>query len=295
MTEYESLRPLAGMRVVSIAVNLPGPLACARLHALGASVVKVEPPAGDPLAAFSRAWYEELAHGQRIVPLDLKADDGRAALDEILADADLLVTSSRPGALARLGLAWAELHARHPRLCQVAIVGHAAPDEELAGHDLTYAADAGLVTPPRLPPSLFVDLASAERAVSEALALLMARARDGVGRLASVALGSVADDLAAPLRYGLTTADGILGGGAAVYGLYRAREGWIALAALEPAFARRLAEALGVDATDRAALEGAFLARTADEWEAWARERDLPIAAVSPHLDRTGKLSSRDR
>jgi len=280
MTEDESPRPLAGMRVVSIAVNLPGPLACARLHTLGASVVKVEPPAGDPLAGFSRAWYDELAHGQRIAPLDLKAEEGRAALGELLADADLLVTSSRPGALARLGLAWEELHARHPRLCQVAIVGHAAPDEELAGHDLTYAADAGLVMPPHLPPSLFVDLASAERAVSEALALLMARARDGAGRYASVALRSLAGELAAPLRHGLTTADGILGGGAPVYGVYRAKEGWVAVAALEPAFTRRLRDGLEVDALDRAALEAAFLARTAEAWEAWARERDLPIAAV---------------
>ena len=274
------LKPLEGVRVVTLAVNLPGPLACARLHALGAEVVKVEPPAGDPLAAYTRAWYDELAHGQRIVTLDLKTGDGRAALDGMLADAHLLVTATRPAALGRLGLGWAELHARHPRLCHVAIVGHAPPDEERAGHDLTYAAGAGLLAPPVPPPSLFVDLASAERAVSEALALLMARGRDGVGQSASVALGSIAEDLAAPLRHGLTTADGILGGGAAVYGLYRAREGWIALAALEPAFARRLAEALGADPSDRAALEAAFLARTAEEWEAWARERDLPIAAV---------------
>ena len=274
------LKPLEGVRVVSLAVNLPGPLACSRLHALGAEVVKVEPPAGDPLAAFTRAWYDELARGQRVVILDLKTEDGRSALDVLLADADLLVTATRPAALGRLGLGWTELHVRHPRLCHLAIVGHAPPDEERAGHDLTYAAGAGLVAPPHPPPSLFVDLASAERAVSDALALLMARARDGVGRFASVALGSIADDLAAPLRYGLTTRDGILGGDAAVYGLYRTKEGWIALAALEPAFARRLAKAMGVDAADRAALETAFLARTADAWEAWARERDLPIAAV---------------
>jgi alpha-methylacyl-CoA racemase len=108
----------------------------------------------------------------------------------------------------------------------------------------------------------------------------MARARDGVGRFALVALGTLADELAAPRRYGLTTAGALLGGGEAIYGLYRAKEGWIALAALEPAFARRLAEALGVDVSDRAALETAFLARTAEEWEDWALERDLPIAAV---------------
>jgi crotonobetainyl-CoA:carnitine CoA-transferase CaiB-like acyl-CoA transferase len=273
-------KPLDGVRVVTLAVNLPGPLACARLHALGAEVAKVEPPAGDPLAAYSRAWYDDLARGQRIVALDLKSAEGRAALDGMLADADLLVTSTRPSSLGRLGLGWTELHARHPRLCHVAVVGHGPPDEERAGHDLTYAAGAGLVAPPHPPPSLFVDLASAERAVSEALALLIARARDGVGRLATVVMGDVADELAAPLNYGLTAAGGLLGGGASIYGLYRAKEGWVALAALEPAFARRLAEALGVDPSDRAALEAAFLARTAEDWEAWALERDLPVAAV---------------
>lgn len=272
--------PLAGTRVVSLAVNLPGPAACARLRDLGAEVTKVEPPAGDPLAAFARGWYDELARGQRIVPLDLKSDAGQATLDALLADADLMVTSSRLSALARLGLAWEAIHTRHPRLCQVAIVGEAESDQP--GHDLTYAAQAGLVLPPQLPPSLFVDLAGAERAVSTALALLMGRARDGVGRFAAVSLCEAAKELAAPLRHGLTTPGGLLGGGARVYGVYRAKEGWVAIAALEPAFARGLEDALGVDVSDGAALQEAFIARTAAEWEAWAREHDLPIAAVAP-------------
>lgn len=272
------LRPLEGLHVVTLAVNLPGPLACARLHALGARLTKVEPPSGDPLAAVSRAWYDELARGQRVVTLDLKAHDGRAALDGMLAEGDLLVTSTRPAALARLGLGWEEIHTRHPRLCHVAITGHAPPDDERPGHDLTYAAGAGLAVPPNLPRTLMADLAAAERAVSTALALLLARGGDGAGRRAVVAIADLAEELAAPLRYGLTAPGGVLGGGSPLYGLYRTKEGWIAVAALEPAFAARLAEALGAAA--RAAWEAAFLARTAAEWEAWARERDLPLAAV---------------
>jgi crotonobetainyl-CoA:carnitine CoA-transferase CaiB-like acyl-CoA transferase len=123
------------------------------------------------------------------------------------------------------------------------------------------------------------DLAAAERAVSTALALLLARGRDAIGRTATVALASVAEDFAAPLRHGLTAAGGVLGGGSAVYGLYRASDGWIALAALEPQFARRLAAELYV-ALDRPSLEPVFARRTAAEWEAWARDRDLPIAAL---------------
>jgi alpha-methylacyl-CoA racemase len=276
----EALRPLEHVHVVTLAVNLPGPLACARLHALGARITKVEPPSGDPLATYCRAWYEELARGQQVVAIDLKSPVGSAAVNRMIGTADLLITSTRPGALERLGLGWAALHARHPRLCHVAITGHAPPDEERPGHDLTYLAAAGLVAPPALPVTLMADLASAERAVSTALALLLARAADDVGRRAVVAIADAAEEFAQPRRCGLTAAGGLLGGGSPLYGLYRAKEGWIALAALEPAFARRLAESLEVDPADRAALEAAFTARTADEWEAWARERDLPIAAV---------------
>jgi alpha-methylacyl-CoA racemase len=272
--------PLDGTRVVTLAVNLPGPLACARLHALGAAVTKVEPPAGDPFAAMAPAWYAELSAGQRTVTLDLKAEDGRGALEPLLADADLLVTASRPSALERLGLGWMDLHGRHPRLCHVAITGHSPPDENLPGHDLTYVAASGLVTPPDVPRTLLADLAAAERAVSTALALLLARARDGKGRHAAVALADVAREFAAPLLHGLTSPGGVLGGGLPLYGLYRASDGWIALAALEPAFARRLAAELYVN-PERAALEDAFARRGAAEWEAWARERDLPIVAVA--------------
>ncbi|HEX6749453.1 MAG TPA: CoA transferase [Longimicrobium sp.] len=280
MTSDEQLRPLEGVRVVTLAVNLPGPLACARLHALGAAVMKVEPPSGDPLAAVAPEWYDELSAGQQIVTHDLKERAGRDALETRLADADLLVTATRPAALERLGLGWTELHARHPRLCHLAITGYARPDEDRPGHDLTYVAAAGLVTPPDLPRTLLADLAAAERADSAALALLLARARDDVGRHASVALADVAEEFAAPLRHGLTVSDGALGGGSPLYGLYRAKEGWIAVAALEPRFAQRLAAELYV-ALDRPSLEAAFARRTAAEWETWAREHDLPIAAVA--------------
>ena len=106
------MRPLDGMRAVSLAVNVPGPTAAAGLVALGASVTKVEPPAGDPLAAAHPAWYDELRAGQQVVTLDLKQEADRTGLEGLLETADLLLTSNRPGALARLGLAWPVLHAR---------------------------------------------------------------------------------------------------------------------------------------------------------------------------------------
>ena len=116
--------PLRGVRVLTLAVNLPGPVAASRLCDMGASVVKVEPPGGDPLARMCPGYYEALNAGQEVVRLDLKDPQDRALLDDRLAGTDLLLTASRPAALGRLGLSWPELHARFPRLCQVGIVGH---------------------------------------------------------------------------------------------------------------------------------------------------------------------------
>lgn len=274
------MRPLDGVSIVSLALNVPGPVAAARLRALGAAVTKVEPPEGDPLARSSRGWYDALAAGQEILRLDLKEPTGRAGLERLLAEADLLLTAQRPVAIDRLGLGWDELHRRFPRLCRVAIVGHLAPSQDRSGHDLTYVAKRGLLAPPELPRTMIADLAGAERAVSASLAVLLARERGGEASYVEVALAEAADVFAEPLRRGLTTPNGPLGGGLAVYGLYDTAEGWIAVAALEPAFRRRLAEELALPQPTRAALEQAFRARTADEWEAWALERDLPIEAV---------------
>ncbi len=266
--------PLAGIRVVTVAVNLPAPAASARLVELGASATKVEPPEGDPLAAVSPALYERLAAGQTVVQLNLKEPADRDRLAELLADADVLLTSSRPSALARMGLAWAELEPRFPRLVQVAVVGHAAPDQERPGHDLTYAGGHGLLSPPELPRTLVADLGGAERAATIAVSLLLSRGTDGAERYAEVALADSAAFFALPWAYGLTAGDGPLGGGSPFYRLYEARGGWIGVAALEPRFRERLTAELGTD------LAGAFSARTPAEWETWADEHDLPIAAV---------------
>ena len=270
---------LRGVRAVTLAVNVPGPAAAARLRWLGASVTKIEPLEGDPLAAFAPSWYARLRAGQDLLALDLKSSQGRESLDRVLGAADLLLTSHRPSALARLGLAWSELHGRHARLCQVAIVGRTA-EPERSGHDLTYLAAAGLLSPPAMPRTLVADLAGAERAVAAAMALLLARERTGESGYAEIGLADLAQELAAPLRGGVTLPEGVLGGGFAGYALYRARDGWIALAALEPRFRERVSRLLGVP-LDRAALERVFAQRTAVEWDAWGRENDVPLAALA--------------
>ena len=275
---------LAGVRLVSTAQNLPGPAACARLRDWGASLVKIEPLEGDAFERYNPDWYARLHAGAEVLRIDLKSDAGREALDRHLAVADLLVTAQRPAALERMGLAGESLAARFPRLCHVALSGHAPPHDSRAGHDLTYMAEQGLLTPPHLPATLFADMAGAERAVSAALALLVSRDRGGSARHANVSLAEAAGHLAMPLREGLTRPGALLGGGFAGYNLYEARGGWIALAVLEPRFAQRLADLLGIPSLEEAALRTAFTTRTPYEWEAWAKANDLPLAAVRSPL-----------
>ena len=269
---------LDGIEVVTTALNLPGPAACARLRELGASVTKIEPPTGDPMQGYCPDWYRRLHEGMAVRRIDLKGEDGRREARGLLAMADVLVTAQRPSALSRMGID----AAAHPRLCHVAITGHAPPDEELAGHDLTYLAAQGLVRPPQLPPTLFADIAGAERAVSTALAMLVQRQRTGRGGSRSVALDEAAAALAAPLREGLTRKGGLLGGALAGYNLYAAKDGWIALAALEPHFQQRLGESLQLSPLTIDGLQSRFARETVAYWTAWARERDLPLAAVPP-------------
>ena len=271
---------LDGLRVVTTALNLPGPAACARLRDMGATVAKVEPPAGDPMERFNPAWYRSLHLGMSIGRLDLKSDAGRDAMEKLLEDADLLVTAQRASGLERMGLAPEHLERRHPRLCHVAITGHASPADELPGHDLTYLAAHGLVTPPAMPRTLFADMAGAERAVSTALALLVARERTGKGQHAISALADAAAFLAQPLYEGLTRPGALLGGGNPAYNLYAAREGWIAVAALEPHFEKKLADKFALGKLTHDALRDLFASHDAAYWEEWGRRNDVPIVAV---------------
>jgi crotonobetainyl-CoA:carnitine CoA-transferase CaiB-like acyl-CoA transferase len=137
-----------------------------------------------------------------------------------------------------------------------------------------------------MPATLVGDLAAAERAVSAALAALIARDRDGRGRYLEIGIVDSAEDFAAPLRYGLTTADGALGGALATYGLYRASDGWVAVAALEPHFIEGLREILDVDALDADSIAAAIARRPAKDWVRLAQARDVPMAEINERRER---------
>lgn len=276
-----TFKPLKGINIVSLALNVPGPVAANRLQNLGATVTKIEPPAGDPLVTYCPEWYRSLTNGQKVLRLDLKNSEDQANLFTLFEQTNLFITSMRPNALERLGLGWNELHLRFTHLSHLAIVGYPKPDENIAGHDLTYQAALGLLSPPELPRTLMVDLGTAENAVSTALAQIMMQKEDGQGNFAQISIHEIAERFAAPLRYGLTQSEGLLGGGCEGYNLYQTANGWIALAALEPQFWQRIVEELNLKVTGKKELQSIFLTRTSAEWETWAKLKDIPLTSVT--------------
>lgn len=284
------LQPLLHTRILSLALNLPGPAALLRCQRMGAECTKLEPPApaghasADPMALYSPGAYAAMHAGVRVLQAHLKTDAGQAALHAELERTDVLITSFRPSALAKLDLGWEALQARYPRLSLVRIVGAAGARAEEAGHDLTYQAEAGLVTSTAMPPSLYADMGGALVASEAVLQALLARAASGRGVCIEVPLADAAQWLALPRHWGLTTPAGDTGGAHAGYRVYPCADGLAALAALEPHFAARLCEAAGLppDADPRAADTHAGIARfmqgqSRAALDALAQARDIPL------------------
>ena len=269
-------RPLDDVRVVTIALNAPGPVAASKLRDAGATITKVEPPAGDPMQTYCRGWYDELHAGIAVHRVDLKTGEGRAEMHGFLARADLFLASQRPSALRRLGLDADTLLAGDSLLNHLRclnIVGE-GQQPEVPGHDLTYLAKAGLLGH-EIPRALFADVLAAENAFAAALLLL----RQPPGSCALVGLYDSLAPLAAMKRHGLTGHGAWLGGKLPAYGIYAARDGRIAIAALETHFRERLYRLLDLPLDSD--LREAFLPRTVAEWETWANAHDLPLVAIS--------------
>ena len=273
----KTFRPLAGVRVLSLALNLPGPVALARLRGLGACVRKIEPPSGDPMRGMCAALYRAMHRGVAVQTLDLKTAPGQAALHEALRASDLLLTAFRPAALARLGLDSATLAAAHPHLSTVSVVGHPGRRANQHGHDLTYQAEAGLIDTARMPSTLVADMTGALVVMEADMGAVMQARASGCGAHLQVALSDAARFAALPRDTGLTETGALLGGGLPGYAVYPCRDGLVAVAALEPHFAEALARIAG--GASRAALARWCKMHGAAELEALAAEHDLPLQA----------------
>ncbi len=225
-------RPLAGILVVDLTRYLPGAFAGAELLRLGARVVRVERPGGDPMRLTAPAWHDALNAGKEW------ADWDRAP--ELIAQADVVLESFRPGVATELGIG-PERAPSSAVYCSITGFGLGGPHEQRAGHDLNYLGWAGVLEPtaPALPPVQIADFAAGGLgAVTEILAALLERRRTGEGAHIVVSMTHNAHKLVsrAPL----------LTQGFACYRMYETADArHLTVAALEPKFFARLCELLG--------------------------------------------------
>jgi crotonobetainyl-CoA:carnitine CoA-transferase CaiB-like acyl-CoA transferase len=185
MTSIAPDQPLAGVRILSLAEQYPGPYATMLLADLGADVTLVERPnGGDPTRRFS-GHFEALNRNKRSVTLDLKTEYGRDALWRLIGNCDAFVEGFKPGVMARLGFGPEDVRQRYPRAIYASIssFGHSGPFSPRGGHDLTMAGVAGFVdTHSRKPAPLpLADLSSAMFAALGIATALLRREKSGEG------------------------------------------------------------------------------------------------------------------
>jgi crotonobetainyl-CoA:carnitine CoA-transferase CaiB-like acyl-CoA transferase len=247
---------LDGVRVLDLGIWRPAPYATQLLAEMGADVVKVEPPAGDPMRSLP-AMFASLNAGKRALALDLRSDEGRAKALELAACADAVVEGYRPGVAARLGVDEAAVRAvnRSVVYCSISGYGQDGPLASVPGHDIDYQAWAGVLEPrdgtPVVPRPPLADLAGGAYAAMAICAALLRRAATGEGEQIDVAMADVLATWTGAVRSYPVAGTGVaLTADLPGYGTFATSDGgWIALGVLsEDHFWSALCHALGLDA-----------------------------------------------
>ncbi len=300
--------PLAGVRVVELAGIGPGPFAAMLLADLGADVVRVDRPGGAGLAIDPA--YDVTNRNKRSVLIDLKAEDGPAAVLALAERADVLIEGYRPGVAERLGVGPGECLARNPRLVYGRMTGWGqdGPLAERAGHDIAYIAVTGALgmigkpgEPPAVPANLLGDYAGGSLyLVIGVLAALQHARTSGEGQVVDAAIVDGTAHLTAMI-HGIMAAGGwqdrrgsnLLDGGCPFYGTYETADGeYMAVGALEKQFYAEFVERLDLGALAdarkdfarwpelRSAVAARFKTRPRDEWTAVFQGSDACVAPV---------------
>ena len=196
---------LDGVRILDLSHYIPGPLASLMLGDMGAEVIKIEPPGGDPMQHLgprdgggNALFYETLNAGKSVTRLDLKSAAGVDELLRLVAAADVLIEGFRPGVMQRLGVDYTRLRQVNPRLIYCAISGYGAagPGALKAGHDANYLAEAGVLDRNGTGRPMYFDppVADVSGSLFAAMAILGAlngRNRTGEGCQIDLALADV--------------------------------------------------------------------------------------------------------
>jgi alpha-methylacyl-CoA racemase len=310
---------LDDVRVLDLTRLLPGPFCTLLLADFGADVVKVEDTAGGdymrwmpPLVDDYSAMFHPLNRNKRSLAIDLKNPLGREAFLRLAATADVVVESFRPGVMDRLGIGFAALRDVNPRLvlCSISGYGQDGPFRDRAGHDLNYAAVAGVLllggsagNAPAMPGLQVGDLGGG--ALDAALAIMIAlhhATRTGRGQHCDISMvdGLVSWTAVHASQLFATgevpgPGDGMLTGRYPCYRIYACADGYLSVGALEPKFWREFVEVVGlpelaegglVDGEEGqrtiAAVQARLRTRTRAQWEEVLAGHDV---CVEPVLD----------
>ena len=329
---------LSGIRVIDLSLFLPGPMLTMMMADQGADVIKIEPLTGDPArdqAPFENGqsvWFRNLNRGKKCQTLDLKSDDGKAALWALIDIADVFVEGFRPGVMARLGFDYATVAARNPRIvyCSISAFGQSGTLAHHPAHDMAVQAMAGFLSvndgpdgTPVVPGVPSADMAASLTALSAILMALIGREKSGRGDYIDCAMFDSLLPWCAHIA-----GDAIMGGaapksseqrslgGAAFYQVYACSDGkHIALGGREMKFATNLLTALnrpdliahaerpaGEQAELIAFLRATFAGKTRDVWVAWFADKDVAFSPVldfrealdAPHIAERGLLIEQD-
>ncbi|PSP67263.1 CoA transferase [Halobacteriales archaeon QS_1_69_70] len=311
---------LDGVRVLDLTRLLPGPYATQLLADAGADVVKVEdtgagdyarhmPPVTDDGVG---AVFDAVNRGKRSVAIDLKDDDGRAAFHDLVADADVVIESFRPGVTDRLGVDYGTLTDHRPDLvyCSLTGYGQAGPYADRAGHDLNYVGLAGLLDmtregedeTPRVPGYQIADMAGGLLAAFSICSALLSRELGNTdGEYLDVALTDAVVSFSQAIAPDALAGDEPRPGETPLtgqypwYDIYETKDGrYVTLGALEPQFWTAFCEAVDRpdladahmtgDAAEREALReeltDIFRSRTREEWADAMADVDATVDAV---------------
>ena len=302
MTEPGPPGPLAGIRILEVGVMLAGPYATMLLADLGAEVIKIEPPGGEISRQVSDSYFASLNRNKQSVCLDLRSEEGRRRLGELVADSHALLVNMKPSAIKRLGLTYDALRQFNDRIVCVALTGFGLNGGDDPAFDYVIQAATGVAAmtghpddPPTLP-----GYSSADNSTGLAAALgLLAQIVSGRGGQVDVSLRDVMlsqlnyrasaylNDGAEPLRYPY---------GAHSYyvpaQLFSTADGYLALFITHDAFWKSFATEAGIEGfltmAERAArreevlavVASALAADSAKGWEARLRPLGIPAGAV---------------
>lgn len=312
--------PLEGMRVLDLSRLLPGGFCSLLLADFGAEVIKVEDTGMGDYVRWAPPYYEGAADSAKgalflalnrnktSIRINLKEERGREVLLGLVAEADVVLESFRPGVLDRLGVGYERMRQANPGIVYCAISGYGqdGPMRDRSGHDMNYLGLIGLLGltgdadgPPVQAAGQIADLGGgALMAAFGILAALRERDRSGEGQFVDV---SMADGALSWLGMvaGAFLADGVvpgrgqlpLAGSLVCYRPYQCADGWVSLGALEPKFWRNWC--LGVGREDlvdhafegpgsetHAQVQAVFMERTREEWHAFAEEHDCCLEPV---------------